>query len=259
MYYVMHLITIGPNKMKNKLVIIAGPNGSGKSTFSLFYGNKCLFPSNIIDPDAIAKKLCPEDVSSVRVEAGRESILLRNKNLEELHSFTIETTLSGHTELELMQQAKSLGYRISLFYVAVDCLAVNMERVQQRVHSNGHGVPESDITRRRQKSLKNLEKAIKLADTVTVFDNSQNLNHRNFLKVLRIKDGKVKYLSDNLPKWFVENISHELLVKMKENNKEYKLEQARIRKECYQERLNKFNIKKVEEKNIKEVNNSIKR
>lgn len=78
--------------MKDKvLYIIAGANGSGKSTLA-----SELLPSENLDflnADEVAKEICPENIESVKVKAGK--IVL--KRLEELlnigKSFAIETII----------------------------------------------------------------------------------------------------------------------------------------------------------------------
>lgn len=73
------------------LYIIAGANGSGKSTIS-----KELLPEeNIvyINADDIAKQLCPNDMQSVRIKAGKEVYARIDKMFTQGQSFALETTL----------------------------------------------------------------------------------------------------------------------------------------------------------------------
>jgi len=80
--------------MKEKvLYIIAGANGSGKSTLA-----SELLPSEnleFLNADDVAKEICPDNIESVKIKAGK--IVL--KRLEDLFnrkkSFAIETTLAG--------------------------------------------------------------------------------------------------------------------------------------------------------------------
>jgi predicted ABC-type ATPase len=55
-----------------ELTIVAGANGSGKSTLTK------LFTDNIpiIDPDAIAREIAPEQPESAALAAGRKAIEL---------------------------------------------------------------------------------------------------------------------------------------------------------------------------------------
>ena len=55
------------------LTVIGGPNGSGKSSFTRdrqFEGR-----DNLLDPDAIARRISPADLHLAAVDAARETIL----------------------------------------------------------------------------------------------------------------------------------------------------------------------------------------
>jgi len=95
--------------MKEKpkyLYIIAGANGSGKSTLAseLLPEEKLEF----INADEIAKEICPENIESVRISAGKEVYKRLNIFFEQGFSFAIETTLSGNNYVKTIEKAKSL-------------------------------------------------------------------------------------------------------------------------------------------------------
>ena len=82
--------------MSKNVIIIAGPNGSGKTTFVSEYlrdSENTVY----IGADAIAERLIsrPEDMDSVKVQAGRLFI----KEIQELiqvgTNFIVEVTLAG--------------------------------------------------------------------------------------------------------------------------------------------------------------------
>ena len=91
--------------MQDKIFyIIAGANGSGKNTLA-----SELLPSEslkFLNADEVAKEICPENIESVKIKAGK--IVL--KRLEDLlnsgKSFAIETTLSGKNHIKTIQKAK---------------------------------------------------------------------------------------------------------------------------------------------------------
>ena len=91
--------------MQDKILyIIAGANGSGKNTLA-----SELLPSEnlkFLNADEVAKEICPENIESVKIKAGK--IVL--KRLEDLlnsgKSFAIETTLSGKNHIKTIQKAK---------------------------------------------------------------------------------------------------------------------------------------------------------
>jgi len=93
-----------------ELMIIAGPNGAGKSTLTR------LFTADmpVIDPDAIARAIDPENPESAALAAGRQAIAQSRGYIQSDCSFIVETTLAGNTYLHLMREVKALGWITSL-------------------------------------------------------------------------------------------------------------------------------------------------
>jgi len=129
------------------LSVIAGPNGSGKSTLtaSLSFEGR----ANLIDPDAIARRMNPIDPARRAIPAAREAIVRCKTVIEAGATFVLETTLAGNGAISLMRQANRRGYRIYLVYVALGHPDLHIERVRLRVALGGHDVPEAtfaDVT-----------------------------------------------------------------------------------------------------------------
>jgi predicted ABC-type ATPase len=152
------------------LTVVAGPNGSGKSTLTSsvsFAGSNLL-----IDPDAIARRVNPDQAARAAIAAAREAILLCRAALSAKHTFVLETTLAGHGAMTVMREAKAAGYRTAVVYVALGDPELHIERVRLRVSRGGHDIPDRDIRRRHARSLDRAPAAIRLADEVVVLDNS---------------------------------------------------------------------------------------
>lgn len=60
-----------------------------------------------------------------------------------------------------MQEAKEAGFTVGLYYVALDSVETNVERVRQRVLKGGHDIPEENIRRRHKGSLMKLTEALR--------------------------------------------------------------------------------------------------
>lgn len=148
----------------SKLLCICGPNGAGKSTFSraLVIRENLL----VIDPD----KLAAEGLSPIA--AGKAAARMARLFLQEGVSFARESTLTSQFDFTLMEEAKRRGYEVELVYIRLASVALALERVAARVARGGHDVPPQDVVRRFSRSLKNLPKAVSLADKVTILDNS---------------------------------------------------------------------------------------
>ena len=129
-----------------RLFMLAGANGSGKSTIA-----KVLLPSEgigYVNPDDIARELNPQDLTAVRVSAGREALHRIDDLMTRGESFAIESTLSGLAYVRKLEQARRMGYETILAYVYVDSAEVCIARIAARVRSGGHPVPNADVRRR---------------------------------------------------------------------------------------------------------------
>jgi predicted ABC-type ATPase len=63
-------------------------------------------------------------------------------------SFAFETTLSGLSYLRHIAQWRTLGFRISLFFLMLPDADTAVARVAERVRQGGHDIPEPVIRRR---------------------------------------------------------------------------------------------------------------
>ncbi|PJX23380.1 zeta toxin family protein [Advenella sp. S44] len=180
-----------------KLWVVAGPNGAGKTTLTRLHLTGHL---PVVNPDDLAAELDILNRNSplVQMRAGRLALLAREKLLASGHSFAIETTLSGNSEIELMQRARGQGYQVILAFVGVDDVGLLIARVKSRVDDGGHAVPLDAIERRYRRSMDNLGYALQMADRAWVFDNRGKRGRRTLL--IR-EEGRLKYVSSSLPMW----------------------------------------------------------
>lgn len=177
------------------LTVIAGPNGSGKSTLTSsiwFEGN-----ANLIDPDAIARRLDAAQPARSAIPAAREAILRCRALLAARDSLTLETTLAGHGAMGIMHQAKNVGFQTALVYVSLRDPELHIERVRLRVSQGGHDIPDADVRRRYWRSLMHAPGALSLADEAVVLDNSG----RHPVRMLLLKGGRVIWRAETLPEW----------------------------------------------------------
>ena len=162
------------------LTIVAGPNGAGKSSLT---ATGVFGVAPVIDPDAIARSIQPDDPSAAGRRAGKRALDLRNDLLTKGKSFVVETTLSGNSTLSLLQDAKAHGFEVELKYIGLSDVAQSKSRVAGRVVSGGHDIPAEDIERRFARSLDNLPEAISRADRTELYDNSGRDPHRLVAKL----------------------------------------------------------------------------
>jgi predicted ABC-type ATPase len=84
----------------------------------------------------------------------------------------VETVLSTGKYRPLVIEAKNFGFEISLLYVTLRTVEMNVERVQLRVAQGGHAVDEERIRARRERSFRQLPWFLDQADRALIFDNS---------------------------------------------------------------------------------------
>jgi predicted ABC-type ATPase len=157
-------------------LIVAGPNGSGKSSAYQDADIEAVGRSVwIINPDLLAARirdierleLLPANLEAVkRIEAWLEASISAHQTVG------VETVLSTAKYRRLVEKAKSLGFEIWFFYVLLDSVERNVERVRLRVKKGGHAVPEDKIRERYERSLAQMPWFLEHADKAYLFDNS---------------------------------------------------------------------------------------
>ena len=88
-------------------------------------------------------------------------------------SFAFETTLSGRIYIKKINEMKTKGYKVIIYFMRLASVDLAIERVKLRVSKGGHNVPVIDIKRRFERSWINFQEIYKqLADEWIVFDTS---------------------------------------------------------------------------------------
>ena len=156
-----------------KLYIIAGPNGAGKTTFAKEFLPNYAKCSNFVNADLIAMGISPFSPEAANIKAGRLLLKEIDQFISNKDDFAFETTLAGKTYINLIKEAKSKGYSVHILFLWIPSLQLAKERIKQRVKQGGHHVPDEDIKRRLERSLKNFfDLYMSLADSWEIFDNS---------------------------------------------------------------------------------------
>jgi predicted ABC-type ATPase len=157
---------------KPKIVMFAGPNGSGKSTITSGFQNRVDFPTNYANADEVAKTL-PGNPMSQSYAAARIVEQQRLAWVVDRQPFAFETVMSHPSKLIQLQQAKTLGYQVEVYYVGTINPQYNVLRVADRVLAGGHDVPTDKVVERYYRSLALLPLAIEIADRITIIDNTE--------------------------------------------------------------------------------------
>lgn len=153
--------------------IYAGVNGAGKSTL---YGIEKSLGEERVNSDEILQSLSGNwRVEKDQMIAMREAVRRINHYINEGISFNQETTLAGRSILNTIKKAKEKGFYICLNYVGLESADLAVQRVNERVKTGGHGIPEEVIRKRYQVSLAMLKEVLPLCDNISIYDNSKDL------------------------------------------------------------------------------------
>jgi len=119
---------------------------------------------------------------------------------------SMETVFSHVSKLQFMQYAKSLGYKVYLYFVTTADADINVARVAARVALGGHPVSEDRIRDRYVKSLDLMYAAAQESYQAYFFDNSGQQEHHQQIAHFKVVNKKKKwdaYNPDDLPDWFI--------------------------------------------------------
>lgn len=152
--------------------LIAGPNGVGKTTYAFMNVPAVSGSMNFVNFHEIARGLSPLAPRLAEREAARVALSRARDFIAKGEVFTMETTLSGHTHLALMRQARSAGLSPALLYFSVNDPVVCLERIARRVAEGGHDVPEAIVRRRFARSHANLSAYCAEADLWRIYEAS---------------------------------------------------------------------------------------
>ena len=156
-----------------KMYIIAGCNGAGKTTASYTVLPEMFDCREFVNADEIAKRLSPSKPESAAIRASRILLERLYELIEKGADFGVETTLATRTLLQVIQDAKDVGYVVVLIFFWLNMPDLAVERVKLRVASGGHDVPEPTIRRRYVQGIQNLMgRYIPVSDLWMVLDNS---------------------------------------------------------------------------------------
>lgn len=192
------------------MYVFAGNNGSGKSTFRNLIAEKQGIQTNV-DPDSLAKK----HTENKEIRAGREAIQLIEELIIGKKDFSMETTLSGRLPLRQIESAKKNGFKIIIYYMGVEKLSINLNRIRQRVEQGGHNIPKEDVLRRESRSLNNLMKMIFVANEIHLIDNTSM--QATITASIRKNDYKVHLPESEIPEW-IHRVLSEIDILMKDKD-----------------------------------------
>jgi predicted ABC-type ATPase len=111
-----------------------------------------------VNSDEIAKGLSPFNANTMAVEVEASRIMY--KRIRELigleETFALETTLASRSIANLVKDAQTKGYYVTLLFFWLNTPDLAVERVKNRVAAGGHHVNEQTVRRRYRAGIANL-------------------------------------------------------------------------------------------------------
>ena len=183
------------------LHVLAGPNGAGKTTLYETVLKDRLPGVEFVNADLLAwaefghpaATLAESQRGQQLADDRRSALMAQGKSL------VTESTFSHPSKLDLLQEAREKGYELRVYHVNVRSPEVSVLRVQSRVESGGHPVPEDKIRERYVRNQALIREAVRIADRAFVFDNSK-LGEPHRL-AMSFRQGDVVRLNDPVPNW----------------------------------------------------------
>lgn len=125
---------------------------------------------------------------------------LRQSLLYSCDKFTFETVMSHPSKLDFIKSAKEQGFRIYLYFVALNDPEMNKGRVETRVLQGGHDVPADKIVERYERTMNLLLDVIRLSDRAFLFDNSYS--EPKLFATVEANEISIEDSVDFVPGWF---------------------------------------------------------
>jgi predicted ABC-type ATPase len=191
--------------------VFAGVNGSGKS--SILGGFIESQGGTFFNPNAYTRDLMMVDPNLALAEAQSEAWTFGKDTLQDAcemgQAFAFETTLGGGTITHILFNAAKSGTKISIYYIGLNSIELNIERVAARVIRGGHDIPIAKIRQRWQGSLLNVIKLLPLLNELNVYDNSTTVEVGKrpkpelLIRIVnqKIVGGKRSLLREDFPEW----------------------------------------------------------
>lgn len=182
------------------LHILAGPNGAGKTTLYEAEVSR-LTEAEFVNADRLALAVLGHHaLTQAEAELGQRLAEVRRAELlKARQSLVAESTFSHPSKLDLIREAKALGYRVAVYHVNVESADLAVARVGARLAGGGHPVAEDRVRARYARNQALIREAVLISDWAYVFDNSASGRQPRRLIVFR--NGHVVMASTPLPRW----------------------------------------------------------
>lgn len=176
-------------------VFLLGTNGCGKSSLRN-YLNLSDIQTNI-DPDVLNRIYKAKFPRTYQIEAGKQALKMYDEALSNGMNICLESTLAGRGTMQRIIAAKAQGYHTIAYYIGLNSIELNLERIAMRVARGGHDIAETLVRKRYFESADNLLKVMPYIDTLQVVDNSEAFFRLQF----EVVNGEQKMHCQKVESW----------------------------------------------------------
>jgi predicted ABC-type ATPase len=139
----------------------------------------------------------------VRQQVNREFEAFIDQHIHAGISFAFETTLRSSITFDQIASARTNGFEITMVYLGIDDLRINLDRIALRWELGFHAAPAEVLTAIHKNSLQNLRRACSQAFaglfTLLLYDNTSTFVAPTL--VCDVSLGSVSRAIDPLPRW----------------------------------------------------------
>ena len=166
-----------------EFTVIAGPNGAGKSRLCSYY-----IHCDSFDGDLLALNLRKEhpewEERWIGGTVAGELQKQKDNAITLQKDFAFETNFSNDLILNMINEFKEAGYKITLFYFGLASLDDSTYRVMQRKMFGGHDVADEIIEYNFHEGIKRMQQNLHLFDNITFIDGNTNFGEvvANYIK-----------------------------------------------------------------------------
>lgn len=190
--------------------MLAGTNGAGKSSVAGAAFRRS--GGDYFNPDEATRRVRIAHPEMSEAEANSTAWMQGKRLLEHAIAghldFAFETTLGGHTIVDLLEGALADGLDVLVWFVGLDSPERHIARVNARVSQGGHAIPEEKIRERYDASRANLLRLLPRLTELRLFDNSSEADPATGhtpepLLVLHMKRGTIVAMCppSDVPGW----------------------------------------------------------
>lgn len=178
-----------------ELHVLAGPNGVGKTT-----GYDFIVPkgTGYINADIIAKEI-KEKAGGLNIQdiANGEASKFFFEKISKRETFGFETNLSDLETYKTLMAVQNTGYKVVIYFLAIDDVETCVDRVMLRVQQGGHFVNPEIVRQRYTNGLALIKHYRYFPDKLVLIDNLDG----DLLPQVEFHKGKQVFLAKGCKPW----------------------------------------------------------